>query len=73
MKDFLGNEIRIGDLVANPRRVSSSLWMTVGKVLDIQDGKLRIEIVKTSGYGKKGSVSVIHVLRNVVKLGGTAG
>ena len=38
MKDMLGNEIVVGNMVAYPVRQSSSMWMSYGKILEVNDG-----------------------------------
>ena len=38
MKDMLGNEIVVGNMVAYPVRHSSSMWMSYGKVAELNEG-----------------------------------
>lgn len=35
MQDLLGNEIKVGDMVAYPGRKSSAMWVSVGKVIEV--------------------------------------
>jgi hypothetical protein len=44
MKDFLGNEIKPGDIVVYPTRQSSRMWMNRAKVTQVRsDGTLRVQ------------------------------
>lgn len=36
-KDFLGNTLNIGDIIAYPGRLGGSMWMNVGEIVDIQE------------------------------------
>ena len=40
MKDMLGNEIKVGKMVAYPVRHSSSMWMSYGRVVKVVEGEL---------------------------------
>lgn len=40
MFDLLGNEIKVGDMVAYPGRKSSAMWVSVGKVVEVRSGEL---------------------------------
>lgn len=39
MKDFRGNEIKVGDTVIYPGRSGSTCWMNQAVVLEIQEGQ----------------------------------
>ena len=41
MKDFLGQEIRVGDSLAYPVRRRSAMWMAKIMVTDLGDGTVR--------------------------------
>ena len=43
MKDMLGNEIKVGKMVAYPVRLSSSMWMSYGRVVKVVEGELNTE------------------------------
>jgi hypothetical protein len=40
MKDMLGNEIKVGKMVAYPVRHSSRMWMNYGRVEKVVEGEL---------------------------------
>ena len=42
VNDFFGNKIQQGDLLVYPGRQSSSIWMNVGVVTRIENGKAHI-------------------------------
>ena len=46
MKDILGNEIQVGDTVAYAA-ARSGAYLTVGRVLQVDDGTARIERIAT--------------------------
>lgn len=60
MKDILGREIVLGSIIAYPGRQSSSLWLSVGRVIDTKsvphpwkkgetETHLKLELIK-DGY-----------------------
>lgn len=42
MKDFLGQEIKVGDWIAYPRGKSSMLWMQLGCVVSVDEERKKI-------------------------------
>ena len=59
MKDFLGREIKAGDLVVYPVRRGSSMWMSKMTVDSTEGGKLR-------GSNPEGRLVQLSNLSNVV-------
>lgn len=47
MKDILGREIKVGQIVAYPVRQSSSMWMSYGEVKEI--GEKTIKVMPSRG------------------------
>lgn len=39
MKDMFGNEIKVGKMVAYPVRRSSHMWMSYGRVTEVNEGE----------------------------------
>jgi stress-induced morphogen len=52
MQDLLGNEIKIGDMVAYPGRKSSSMWVSVGKVVEVCRGELYDDSLHRTTWNK---------------------
>jgi len=73
VKDFLGNEIEVGDTIVYPGRASSSLWMNKATVLEVIDpGGLKVEVEVSNYKGevvgvRKSSVSAVHRVTVVAK------
>ncbi len=42
MKDFLGQQIEVGDSIVYPNRQSSSLWMNFATVAELLDNSIRV-------------------------------
>lgn len=45
-KDFLGNDIQVGNYVAFAVRFSSSMWLQIGKVVSQQTGKVTVRSIR---------------------------
>lgn len=52
MRDMLGNEIVVGNMVAYPVRQSSSMWMSYGKIVECNEGELNPNPPNDSPYWK---------------------
>ena len=66
MKDMLGNEIAVGDMVVYPGRQSSSLWMNYGRVVECAEGELNPDPPNNSPYWKYTTPPVLKVRRRSV-------
>jgi len=42
MKDFLGQQIEVGDSIVYPNRQGSHLWMNFATVTDVRDTSIRV-------------------------------
>lgn len=47
MKDFLDREIHVGDTVVYPGRASSSVWMNVAQVLEVNEVAKTLRVRRT--------------------------
>jgi hypothetical protein len=63
MKDFLNQDIQKGDYILYPRRSSSSLWLTVSKVIGFTGNYINVETLN----GKKTKVSRIDYVVKMSK------
>lgn len=67
--DFLGKEIRVGDLVVWPGRKGSSLWMNSGKVIaleTVEDNWTGEESIKLTALNKNDRPVILTELNRVV-------
>jgi len=66
-KDFLGKDIAIGAIVVYPSRMSSSMWLSKARVVDIKlDGKTWTLHVQPLNQTKKRVGRGVPVERTVV-------
>lgn len=51
MRDMLGREIHVGDVVAYPNREGSSLWQVVGRIEQLDEACSRAKVLALAAYG----------------------
>lgn len=52
LKDVLGREIKVGQIVAYPGRQSSLMWLTVAPVKEVGKDSIKVEIDTNRWDGK---------------------
>ncbi len=67
MKDWRGTPIEEGSTVVYPGRVSSALWMNEAKVVEVQDGRLKVHRTARSrrGWGTTDKVTYLTAIDRV--------
>ena len=70
MKDFIGNELNVGDMVVHTRRRSSSMWLDLCKIVEIKPKAMKV--IKCSSWeGKFDSTprySWLHIEEYLAKI-----
>jgi hypothetical protein len=68
--DMRGERIDLGDLIAYPGRQSSSLWLTIARVVGIADGKKQLKVlpIQTTRYSMPTKPVVLINLQNVLRI-----
>jgi hypothetical protein len=72
MKDILGREVNVGDIIAYPGRQSSNLWLNVAKILAFEEKSIKVQpIPNNSSWHSRhceGKPSRVFVVERIVKL-----
>ena len=66
MKDVLGNEIEVGDMVAVGMTVGRSAELRCGDVIELVPDKQRIRVKWTTGYNMVGKATLVEVRANKI-------
>lgn len=61
LKDWRGAELRVGDTIVYPGRMSSSLWLTEAEIVEVMsDNRLRVKRIHVDVYSTEGRHVVIN-------------
>ncbi len=72
MKDCLGNELVVGDLIVWPVKYADRVFMRSGKVIQVLSKSIRVAPdlrVKTWAYARSGKNMFIFRVENVTRVG----